>query len=388
MIKGTNKFVLETFKLPIMVDIHSFSNIIGLNPSLVFVLSQNTTKYYKKHIIPKRDGSTRLIFEPSYSLKLVQRWLLEEILYNIPVSNYTFGFMKGSSNPLRLNAAMHKDNIFIFKMDMKNFFPSIKKDKIYFLFNEVGYNPTMANILANLCTLDGMLPQGAVTSPCLANLVCRHLDKRISKYCEKREITYTRYADDLTFSCNSKAHLKSIFPVIKTIINSEGFELNEKKTRFLTPKVRKTVTGITLSGGELKAPKEMKQKVRAMIHKMIVTGDYTKASKVKGYIAYISSIESEYLFKIKSYIQSFEKKPIIIHKECVDAFNSNKLFKDLTDFTLLKSSDFVEFSEEFSFDEYNYSERIDYLEKLGIKTEKEPHYISEDNLKSSDEFPF
>lgn len=363
MIKGTNKLILETFNLPIVHDIYSFADAIGLSHQLIYVLSQDTNyKYYKNHKIPKKNGDFRYIYEPSYSMKLVQRWILEEILYKIPVTEYTFGFRKGISAPLKRNAEVHKDNLFIFKMDLKNFFPSVNRDHIYYLFSQIGYNPTVANLLSNLCTLDGALPQGAVTSPCISNLVCRNLDKRISKYCNKREIKYTRYADDFTFSSNDKSSLKSIYPMIQKIVEDEGFTINTDKTRLLTPKGKKTVTGITVNGGLLKVPKQMKRNVRAMLHQAIVTGDYSDTAKIKGYIAYISSIEDDYLDKVKTYINRFSNHPICMFEETVTKFNANKFFKDLEDFTMQTSFDFILFEDADDFESTQYRKREAFIE--------------------------
>lgn len=376
MIKNTNMFILENLGLPIITDIYTFSEQIGLSPSLIYILSNNSSRYYKEHFVIKKDGTQRVIYEPSYSFKLVQKWILEEILYKIPVSSYSFGFKKALSNPLKSNASMHKDNLYILELDFKNFFPSISRDTVYYIFNEIGYNSTMSNLFANLCTLHQKLPQGAVTSPCLSNLACRHLDKRISKYCSKRGIVYTRYADDLTFSSNDKALLQSIYAIIKKIIEDEGFYLNSNKTRLLTPKGKKAVTGVTISNGELKAPKEMKRKVRAMIHKAIVSGDYSSAQQIKGYISYINSIEDGFLPKIKKYIQSFAEKPICLYIDLVNAFNSHKFFNDLDDFLLLKNSSFVNLQDESLFESCNESERYDYLSSHDLinkdKTEKTP----------------
>jgi len=99
------------------------------------------------------------------------------------------------------------------------------------------------------------------------------LDNRLQKYCAKRDINYTRYADDLCFSSNDKELLKKSYSMIIGILNDEKFEVNPNKTHFMTPKTRKQVTGVVIANGELKAPKKLKRKVRSMIHRAIVTGD-------------------------------------------------------------------------------------------------------------------
>lgn len=368
MIKGTNKFILETFDLPVVVDIISLSDYIGLNPALLYVLSQeDNIKYYKRYQIPKRDGSKRTVFEPAYSLKLIQKWILEEILYKIPVSQYSYGFRKGMSNPLKKNAELHLKNLFILKMDLKNFFPSIDRDRVYYTYNQIGYNPTISNIFTNLCTTDGNLPQGAVTSPYLANLICRQLDKRISKYCDKRGIIYSRYADDLTFSANDRVLLKSIFSMIKKIIENEGFSLNIDKTRFLTPKGKKSITGVVLNSGTTKAPKEIKRKLRAMIHKAVISGDYSSIQQIRGYIAFVNSIEPDFIERIKSYLQSFQNKPVALFLDSVESYNKNRIIKDIPDMIVRQASSFVSIPDEEAFESDNCTERAEYLQKRGLE---------------------
>jgi retron-type reverse transcriptase len=377
----TNKFILDYLKLPIISDIYSFADCIGLSTSLLYILSnEKNDNRYKIFSIPKKDGSLRTIYEPSYSMKIVQRWILNEILYKIPISQFAFGFRKGMSVPLRKNAEIHKDNLFIFKLDLKDFFPSIHGDRIFYLFNQLGYNTTVANMLCNLCTLNGSLPQGAVTSPCIANLVCNRLDIRISKYCSKREIAYSRYADDLTFSANDKTLIKSIFSTVEKIIENEGFKINEKKTQLMTPKSRKCITGITVNNKEIKASKKMKQKVRAMIHKAIVTGDYSQVENIRGYVSYISSIEDDYLDKIKKYITHFQNEPICMSKDVVDAYNANKFFVDLPDFLLKQSGFFVEPEFEEQFISIQGSEREEFLTKYGVIIKSEPRLPNNDNI--------
>lgn len=90
-------------------------------------------------------------------------------------------------------AEKHKNNLYVFKLDLKDFYPSIKREKVYYAFANIGYNADVSNLLTNICVVDDELPQGAVTSPYLANLICRKLDLRIAGYCNKRNIVYTRY---------------------------------------------------------------------------------------------------------------------------------------------------------------------------------------------------
>lgn len=368
MINDTNTFVLRTFNLPIVRDIHSFADCIGLSYPLLYILSQeNNDQYYKDYKIPKKNGLFRIVHEPSYSMKMVQRWILEEILYKIPNPEYSYGFKKGVSKPLVQNAGIHKNNLYILRLDLKNFFPSIERPKIYFLFKQIGYNSTMANLFTNICTLKNRLPQGAVTSPCIANLVCAHLDRRLAAFCNKKEIAYSRYADDLSFSSNDRITLKSIYGVVNRIIEDEGFIINSSKTHFLTPKSKRSITGITITSDGLKAPKEMKRMLRSMIHRAIVSCDYHTSNRIKGYISYISSIEEDYPDKISRYIMGFSKKGTCTFDQVVKSYNLDKFFDKMPNFSQLDLKEMVPLDEIEEYTLYQYEERLKFLKERGLR---------------------
>ena len=235
-------------------------------------------------------------------------------------------------NGLKANAEYHRKNIFLLEMDITNFFGSIPEKKVFSLFCNIGYNADVSAVLTNLCTYEGVLPQGAVTSPYIANLVCYHLDARLNGYCSRRDVVYTRYADDLSFSSNIRTQLNSIESFIKCIINDEGFEINEKKTRYLSNDVKKTITGITINNEEIHVDKNMKRVLRSMIINSVANMDYSQNDKVRGMVAYIDSIENGYKEKICKYINRLGDKPeFITNEKIVEEFNKNKFFKELGD---------------------------------------------------------
>ena len=141
-------------------------------------------------------------------------------------------FRKGKDYGHKQNALYHSNTLYGLALDLKDFFPSITASKVYTIFSSLGYNNFAATILTNLCTLDGKLPQGSACSPALSNIICITLDKRLIGLCEKRGIRYSRYADDMYFSCDDKALLLKNFPIITKIIEDEDFNINEKKTHF------------------------------------------------------------------------------------------------------------------------------------------------------------
>ena len=186
--------VLESLGLPMFQDISTLAEVTRLTEKLLYFLSkENAEGRYVSFKIKKKDGNLREINAPCASLKIMQRWILQNILYKVRVSQYSIGFIKnGKGSPLVLCAERHKNNLYILKMDLKDFYPSICRAKVYNQFLQLGYNTYAANLITNICILDGKLPQGAVTSPYLASLVCYKMDVRIAAYCNKRDIVYIR----------------------------------------------------------------------------------------------------------------------------------------------------------------------------------------------------
>lgn len=281
--------------------------------------------------IPKKDGTLRIIYKPVLSLKVVQKWILTEILEKINVSQQAMAFVP-KKNGLKTNAEYHRKNIFLLEMDITNFFGSILEKQVFKLFCNIGYNTNVSAILTNLCTYKGALPQGAVTSPYIANLVCYHLDARLNGLCSRRDIVYTRYADDLSFSSNVRPELNKIEKIVKFIIEDEGFSINEKKTRYLSNDVKKSITGITINNEEIHVDKAMKRKVRAMIFQSIAKKDFSNNDKIRGMIAYIDSIENGYRKKIVKYVNTLAHKKMFTQDSAiVEEFNANKLYKEIND---------------------------------------------------------
>lgn len=362
----TNMTVLNSLNMPIIQSKEGFGDLLHLSPSLVHILTRNSTTYkYKIFQIPKKKSGFRVIYSPVYSLKVIQRWVLENILYKVKPSNNCYGYIKGIASPLVKNADKHKSNLFVMKLDIEDFFPSLKSNKVLRLFESIGYNREVSVLLTNICSCNGHLPQGAVTSPYLSNLLCIKLDLRLQRYCAKRDIVYTRYVDDLTFSSNNRDELKKTFHMFCKILEDEGFNINKDKTKFMTPKSKKTITGVTIADDKLKAPYEMKKLVRSMIHRAIVTGDYSQLNKIRGYISYISSIEENYKEKITNYIKKFYNDPVTLYGDAVKAYNANKIFSTLDDMEEHKISYFYDFDEIDELGYEDYYRRQDYLCRHG-----------------------
>lgn len=338
MSKKPYTLIMDSLDLPLFSTIDELSELLRLSTRLLYCLSTLTKKYYKTKRIPKKSGSWREISIPSYTLHIVQKWILIHILNKLTPSNQSMAFRPGSSYGIKQNAIHHAQTLYGLSVDLKDFFPSISSNKIYTVFSNLGYNKFAASILTNLCTLDGKLPQGSSCSPALSNLVCRSLDKRLMGVCQKRGIIYTRYADDMYFSCDDKTLLLRYFHVFKSIIEDEGFSVNDEKTHYYTPTNKKRITGVTVVQDhindtfELKAPKLIKRRLRAEIFRCIISGDYKNRKHILGQIAYISYIEKDnnhdFLSSIQKYIAKTASK-IQYFPELVERYNNNLFFSEM-----------------------------------------------------------
>lgn len=224
--------------------------------------------HYVARKIPKASGGERLLLVPKQDLMDIQYWILEEILEKISPHDAAHGFRSGRS--ILTNAQQHVCKEALVKFDLKDFFPLIRCPRVRGIFSRLGFSEKVAGALACLTTTRiplmtrRGLPQGAPTSPILSNLVTRKLDVRCSRLAGKLNFSYSRYADDMTFSGSSK-NLSTILRLVPQIIREEKFRINRKKVRIQRSGARQMVTGVVVN----KCPgvsREERLRLRAIIH--------------------------------------------------------------------------------------------------------------------------
>jgi RNA-directed DNA polymerase len=248
---------LRSKNLPVIYDQEHLALLLGFKVDYLRKISNSPIHFYRRFEIPKRNGKSRVIHEPLPNLKEIQKWILFNILNKCSVSSYAKAFVKKRS--VRDNAHFHKNKEMVLKLDLVDFFGTIKFERIYSLYRQLGYSEEIATTLTHLCSLKRKLPQGAPTSPALSNIVSKKLDKRIFGFCNKNQIRYTRYADDMTFSGNFKAGI--IIKFVRTILIDDGLKLNEKKTRLMKRHQSQRVTGIVVNE-KLQVPRELRREIR------------------------------------------------------------------------------------------------------------------------------
>jgi retron-type reverse transcriptase len=265
----TNTEKLASRNLPVIADAASLaSNIdIPVNELRFLAFSRKVSKitHYKRYYIPKKTGGQRLISAPMARLKKVQHWVLQNILYPIQIHEAAHGFLPNKS--IVSNAKPHVGAEILINIDLKDFFPSVTYRRVKGLFQTLGYSEAIATILSLLCTepdtdeaeLDGetwyiatgerYLPQGSPASPAITNILCARLDSRLTGLAKKFGFTYTRYADDMTFSTSGEGikNVNILKKNINKVIEDEGFVLHPNKTRIMRKGSRKEVTGLVVN---------------------------------------------------------------------------------------------------------------------------------------------
>ena len=209
---------------------------------------------YKEFEIPKRSGGTRRITAPTGRLKDIQKCISVILAPYYQVPECVHGFTEGKS--VASNASMHTAKNYVLNIDLKDFFPTITYTRVVKSLKGLGFNDEVSDIIARLCTipmwdeqsqmLRNSLPQGSPASPLLSNIVCSTLDRWLTDLARRHRVTYTRYADDMTFSSNHSVYAKdsSFLQELEDIVRSCGFKINEKKTRLQKKGSRQEVTGL------------------------------------------------------------------------------------------------------------------------------------------------
>lgn len=269
----------------------------------------------------KRSGALRLIESPKQHLKLLQRQILREILNNIPPHAAAHGFTRGRS--IRTFASPHVGKRIVLRMDIENFFPSITLSRVAAFFRTTGYPEPVADALANLCCnavpphvlkrlavdrengefrsicLRSHLPQGAPTSPALANVCAYRVDCRLHALASASGATYTRYADDLAFSGGEtfERGIHAFADRVAAILLEEGFRANYRKTRIQRRSTRQQLAGLIVNQ-HLNTPRREFDTLKAILTNCVRLGPSSQnrdklpdfRAHLLGRIAFVESI--------------------------------------------------------------------------------------------------
>ena len=314
-----------------------FAKLLGLKSAKYInylLYNVKTDNLYNSFTILKKNGGERVIHAPKKELKFLQKKLsnvlwecyLESIESKSKDKNFktpvlSHAFEKGKS--IITNSQMHRNKKYILNIDLKNFFDSFNFGRVRGFFikdKDFTVSPEIATVIAQIACYQGKLPQGAPSSPIITNLITRILDYRIVKIAKKYRFTYSRYADDMTFSTNRELNsnklraskeLDNFLTELEEVIISSGFEINPKKTRLSNNMQRQEVTGLVVNK-KINVKREYIKNTRAMAFQLYKDGAFEIDKKpgtinqLTGRFAFIFQIDqyNNYLLYKKSLIQN------------------------------------------------------------------------------------
>ena len=239
-------------------DITTLSRDLGFSPRALYSVSNNIGKHYHSAQIPKGNGELRILSVPDDFLKAIQRQIACKLLSLEEISPYATAYRPGGST--KINAGIHIGKPVVVKLDIRHFFDhilySMVKEKA---FPAERYSESNRILLSILCVYNDCLPQGAPTSPAISNIIMKDFDNAVGAWCEEREISYTRYCDDMTFSGDFEP--SSLISYVRTELKKLGFFLNDKKTTVVRQGQRQKITGIVVNK-KLDIPADYKRKIR------------------------------------------------------------------------------------------------------------------------------
>ncbi len=300
--------------LPAVDDVASLAKALGLTIPrlrwLTYHRDVDTGTHYHRWLVPKRDGSPRLISAPKPELKAAQRWIMREVTEHLPVHGAAHGFLAGRS--IVSNAEVHAGARVIVKLDIRGFYPTVTMRRVKGLLRRAGLGEQVATLMALLATESPRdeitthgkthfvatgprsLPQGAPTSPSITNALCFRMDCRLSGLARSLGCRYTRYADDLTFSWHDqKSQVGPLLRAVTRIVRAEGFAIHPKKTRVMRKGARQKVTGLIVNAAKDRPVARVPRKTARALRAAIKNREHGKPGKgesleqLKGMAAFI-----------------------------------------------------------------------------------------------------
>ncbi|MCX6295498.1 MAG: reverse transcriptase domain-containing protein, partial [Bacteroidetes bacterium] len=234
---------------------------------------------YREFSIPKAKGGERLIEAPNQNLMFIQKRLnsyLQAVYYKVK-PNSAYGFIQAvkdepQKHTIITNANNHLGKNYVLNIDLKDFFHSIRATQVrnFFQSSRFNFSEDLATCIALICCWKSRLPMGAATSPVVSNLICLGLDDELNALANQYQLTYTRYADDLTFSSDVKFSEEVIAEIKKLIVDNK-FIINKKKFRLQSKFRQQSVTGIKVNQ-KTNVDRRYIRNIRAVLNDVKING--------------------------------------------------------------------------------------------------------------------
>ena len=279
---------LKHLAYTLKIDVTEFEKIIGKIDDYYYESKEPKLKDGKPRLNKNGEIEYRIIHPSKGRLKEIQKRINTNILKNIPMPKYAFGAVRGRDNVL--HAKYHQGNKHFFNTDLKNFYPSIRHQRVFDFFRAKKFSPDVSSVLTKLTTYKGKLPQGIPTSSYIANLIFETTGNKLNALAETKNMKFTTYIDDVVVS--SKSDFKILIPDFLKIITDDGYIISHKKTNYKTKNPE--VTGVVVKANNLALANKTKTKFR--------DETLSEASK-NGQLLYIEKIKKINKQKAKSLIK-------------------------------------------------------------------------------------
>lgn len=290
----------------------SLQDELGYSRHVIDRFCRTAPNKYKVYTIPKRTSGHRVIAHPSKALKKYQNAALKVISPRITSHTSSFAYRKNVG--IKDNAQKHSSNRYLLKMDFNDFFNSIEPDMFFSALRQKGVlisnaeKRTLTKLFfwnkANYSLEKLVLSVGAPSSPVVSNLVMYDFDEQLTYYCKSHSISYSRYADDITFSTNKKGKLFQIPQVVKNLLGDifqHRISINERKTVFSSKAHNRHITGVTINNeGCLSIGRDRKRMISAMVHKFSLNQlELSDFTYLQGLLSFSSHIEPTFYKKLE-----------------------------------------------------------------------------------------
>ena len=263
---------------------------IGISPRLISAIIHQRDKHYRAFDLPKKGGGARTIHAPRFFLKTVQYWLATYVLADLRVHACCHAYTRGRS--ILTNATPHVGKRYVANLDIKGFFDSITAKNVVAVLEANGIGNQLAHTVAELVTYRWSLPQGAPTSPIVSNAILFDADTNVAEAAERLHVTYTRYADDITLSADSRDAVARCAAVVGGQLHHMGLDLNSKKTRIASCDSSQRVTGLVVNEA-VRPPRKYRRNVRSEFNHAEHVGagnaDAKKLNRLRGHLSYLSA---------------------------------------------------------------------------------------------------
>ena len=279
-------------------ELSSIEKDLGFSAKTLYGLSNSLEKHYHTVYLPKSDGSKRKLSVPDLILKPVQKSIADNILIQYPISKYAKAYKPGSS--IQKNARPHVGKKKILKLDIEGFFDHILYSRVKdTVFYEEKYSESIRILLTMLCYYNDSLPQGAPTSPAITNIIMYDFDETVGAFCNEKNIAYTRYCDDMTFSgCFDE---REIISFVKGELRKLGLFLKNRKTAVISASKRQVVTGIVVNE-KMNVTKDYKKTIRQEIYyiKKFGLDELLKRLGISDKQQYVLSLKGQIAFVLQT----------------------------------------------------------------------------------------